>query len=94
MVHSASGTGCLQVASSQMSGRSQEPSSGGWSGGAILKPDSVVPPTEDTTMSLVNVVANAQLHTSPPRLADGDQDEPMSETANDGTHKMDTADQI
>ena len=94
MVHPTSDTGWLQIASSQMSDRSQGLSSGDWSGGAIPKPDSMVPPTEDTTMSSVNVVANVQLPTSPPRLSHGNLDEPMSETANDGTHKMDTADQI
>src|ERR1700683_4243368 len=93
-VHPASDTGRLQAASPQMSGGSQGPSSGGWTGGAIPKPDSVVPPTKDTTMSAVNVVADAQLPNSPPRLAPGDPDKPMSETATDGTHKMDTADQI
>ena len=94
VVHPASDTGRLQAASSQMSGGSQGPSSGGWTGGAIPKPDSMVPPTKDTTMSSVNVVADAQLPNSPPRLAPGDPDEPMSQTTTDGTHKMDTADQI
>ena len=94
VVHPASDTGCLQVASSQMSGGSQGPSSRGWTGGTVPKPDSVVLPTEDTTMSSVNVVADAQLPNSPPRLAPGDLDKPMSETATDGTHKMDTANQI
>ena len=94
MVHPTSSTGCLQVAFSQMSSGSQGPSSGDWSGGAVPKPDSVVPPTEDTTMSLVNVAASVQLPNSPPRLTHGDLDEPMSKTANNGTHNMDTTNQI
>ena len=63
------------------------------SGGAVPKPDSMVPPTKDTTMSLVTIAANMQLPSSPPELTQVDLDKLMSDTANNGTHKMDTADQ-
>ena len=94
MVHPANDTGRKQTAPSQVSGRSQGPSSMDWSGGAVPKSDSMVPPTKDTTMSLVSIAVPEQLPSSPPKLAQADLDELMSETANDGTHKMDTADHI
>jgi hypothetical protein len=71
-------TGCSQDASFQMSGRSLVPLSRNKSGGAIPKPESVVPLTEDMTMSSVDVAAHELLPDTPPSSAFGELDEDMS----------------
>jgi hypothetical protein len=76
-----------------MSSRSQGPSSRDRSGGAVLKPESMVPLTEDANMSLVNIVACELLSDTPPGSVSGELDKDMSESATNGIQKMDTTDQ-
>ena len=93
MISPAGDIGHSQDASAQMSSRYQGPSSGDRSGGTILKPESVVPPTEDATMSSVDIAARELLPETPPGSVSGELDEDMSEPAADGIQKMDTVDQ-
>ena len=93
MIPPASDTGCLQDTSSQMSSRSQGPSSRDRSGGTILKPETMVPLTKDMTMSSVNIAPCEPLPDTSPSSVSGELDEDMSEPAADGIQKMDTINQ-
>jgi hypothetical protein len=93
VISPAGDTGLSRDASAQMSGGYQGPSSGDRSGGTIPKPESVVPPTEDATMSSVDIAAREPLPETPPGSVSGELDEDMSEPAADGIQKMDTVDQ-
>ena len=93
MISPAGDTGLSRDASAQMSGGYQGPSSGDRSGGTIPKPESMVPPTEDATMSSVDIAAHEPLPETPPGSVSGELDEDMSEPAADDIQKMDTIDQ-
>jgi hypothetical protein len=89
----AGDTGCSQDTSPQMSGGYQGPSSRDRSGGTVLKPESMVPLTEDATMSSVDIAAHEPLPNTPPSSVSGELDEDMSEPTTDDIQKMDTIDQ-
>ena len=93
MIPPASDTGRSQDTSAQMSSRSQGPSSRDRSGGAVLKPEYMVPLTEDANMSLVNIVPCEPLPDTSPSSVSGELDKDMSEPSPDGIQKMDTVDQ-